>query len=95
MFNKGAIKFIIQLVFLFILIVIVFSGVVSALTDYEIEKQERAELYDDGAVTKVIEKNSADILSACDGNAPGMANPASLYCLELGYGYWINIKNFS
>jgi len=30
-----------------------------------------------------------NITSACDGNAPGMANPAAVYCRELGYEYEI------
>ena len=30
-----------------------------------------------------------DIASTCDGNAPGMANPAAVYCRELGYEYEI------
>jgi len=30
-----------------------------------------------------------DIASICNGNAPGMANPAAVYCRELGYEYEI------
>jgi len=30
-----------------------------------------------------------DIASTCSGNAPGMANPAAVYCRELGYEYEI------
>ena len=30
-----------------------------------------------------------DIASTCNGNAPGMANPAAVYCRELGYEYEI------
>jgi len=29
------------------------------------------------------------LAAACDGNAPGMANPAAVYCRELGYEYEI------
>jgi len=32
---------------------------------------------------------SSDITSDCDRNAPGMANPAAVYCRELGYEYEI------
>ena len=31
---------------------------------------------------------TADVASDCSGDAPGMANPATIYCEELGYEYY-------
>jgi putative hemolysin len=34
-----------------------------------------------------LSTTTADAASGCDGNAPGMADPAAVYCSELGYAY--------
>ncbi|GAF84466.1 unnamed protein product, partial [marine sediment metagenome] len=36
-----------------------------------------------------VASNDNDIALGCGGNAPGMANPAAVYCRELGYQYRI------
>jgi len=36
-----------------------------------------------------LSMSAAEAASGCDGNAPGMADPAAVYCSELGYSYEI------
>jgi putative hemolysin len=36
-----------------------------------------------------LSMSTAEAASGCDGNAPGMADPAAVYCNELGYVYEI------
>ena len=42
-----------------------------------------------GALAQAPQDNVAadDTASSCDGNAPGMADPAAVYCQKLGYAY--------
>jgi len=54
------------------------------------ELEERAKLYGDETVNEVMEKASEDETKdsgGCDGKDPGTANPAAIYCIELGYEY--------
>jgi len=54
------------------------------------EIEERAKLYDDETANEAMEKESEDETKGsggCDGKSPGTANPAAIYCSELGYEY--------